>query len=295
VLNHRKTICLISFSPICRDSRVLRQIKYLAPYYDLTIIGYGEPHPDWKQLPNVRWLSLQPGKPKFYWAFLYLLLGKIYTQAYERWYWLKPPHRKALEFLNTLRPDVIYANEWDSLPLAARAASLQDIPIVFDAHEYTPGQYQASGSLKKWLVPPAIRYLMKKYSPKVTASFTVSEAIAEKLKQEFRLNPIVVLNAPEYHEIPQHKLDPEKIRLIHHGIAQRNRHLEKMIQALALCDHRYELSFMLVEHDNGYIQALQKLTNEIAPGRVLFLEPVSPEDKYPSPVRYWLLLIRAGS
>lgn len=273
----KKSICLLSFSPIHRDSRVLRQIKYLAPYYDLTVIGYGEAHPDWKRFPSLHWLPVQPSKLKFFLAFFYLLLGKIYPQSYERWYWLKPQHRQALEYLRLLHFDAIYANEWDSLPLAVRAASPLKTPIIFDIHEYTPGQYKASGLLKKWLLLPAVKYLMRRYSTEVTASITVSEPIADRLKQEFQLNPFVVLNVPDYQEPPAHQMDPNKIKMIHHGIAQRNRHLECMIQTLALCDHSYHLYFMLVEHDHGYVKELQELAEKIAPGRVHFKDPVSPE------------------
>jgi hypothetical protein len=40
-MKSRPTICIISFSPIARDARVLRQIDYLAPHYDLAVLGHG--------------------------------------------------------------------------------------------------------------------------------------------------------------------------------------------------------------------------------------------------------------
>ena len=50
-----KSICIISMSPVARDIRVLRQIKYLAPYYNLTVIGYGQPHPSWSNMDSIVW------------------------------------------------------------------------------------------------------------------------------------------------------------------------------------------------------------------------------------------------
>lgn len=273
----RKSICLISFSPIERDSRVLRQIKYLAPHYDLTVIGYGKPHAEWRQLPNIRWVPVQRLKPKIHLVLLYLLLGKIWLPAYERWYWLKPQHHQAYRYLQSAQYDAIYANEWDSLPLAANAVTSQKIPIIFDAHEYTIGEYRNVGILKKWLVPSAIAYLLRKYLPNVTASITVGETIAKKYVQEFGINPIVVLNVPGFAPISHRKVDPTNLKLIHHGVAKRGRHLENMIRALSLCDQRFTLYFMLIEHDNGYIKDLKILANKIAPGRVQFIDPVSPE------------------
>ena len=49
----RKRICILSFSHVYRDSRVLRQVEFLAPYYDISVIGFGE-------LPGrgVEWLPI---------------------------------------------------------------------------------------------------------------------------------------------------------------------------------------------------------------------------------------------
>lgn len=273
----RKSICLLSFSPIDRDSRVLRQIKFLAPHYDLTIVGYGKPHPQWQHLPTVRWLTVEPMKPKTYLVLFYLLLGKIWSKAYEHWYWLKPHYRQALDRLKSFYFDAILANEWDSLPIAMSIKGGSNCPILFDAHEDTIGQHRSAGILKSWLFTPAIKFLMKESAYSIAASTTVVESIAKKLNQEFGLSPIVILNTPEYQEVPNHKLVPTRIRMIHHGIAQRNRHLEDMIYALALCEQRYELCMMLIEHDKGYIKELKNLASKIAPGRVSFVEPVSPE------------------
>ncbi len=57
-----KNVCIISFSPIYRDARVLRQIKYLSTRYGLTVIGYGKPHPNWAEVEKIHWISLDlPG------------------------------------------------------------------------------------------------------------------------------------------------------------------------------------------------------------------------------------------
>jgi hypothetical protein len=37
---------------------VLRQIEYLSAHYDWAVIGYGKPHPRWKDVPGVYWIQL---------------------------------------------------------------------------------------------------------------------------------------------------------------------------------------------------------------------------------------------
>jgi len=54
----RKSICIISFSPIARDARVLRQIKTLSPHYNLTVIGYGSPPKEWADARTITWKLL---------------------------------------------------------------------------------------------------------------------------------------------------------------------------------------------------------------------------------------------
>jgi hypothetical protein len=38
------------------------------------------------------------------------------------WYWSKKPYQQALEYVLQSRCDAILANDWDSLPVAVKAA-----------------------------------------------------------------------------------------------------------------------------------------------------------------------------
>ncbi len=118
-----------------------------------------------------------------------------------------------------------------------------------------------------------IIYFLRKYAPAVDASTTVAPAIAEKYRQEFGLDPIVVLNCPEKMDLQPRPVDPGCIRLIHHGMAQRGRRLEIMIEAIALADPRYRLHLMLLG-DPAYIGELQAQTGRVAPDRITFHPPV---------------------
>ena len=276
----RKRICILSFSPINRDARVLRQIKYLSKDYDLNVIGYGEPDPYWENVQNIKWHVLQmPVSP---WieklkGLMLLTLGRLKTSFYDRWYWRKGHHRLALDIATANKCDAYHANDWEALPVAAEASEKTNARLVFDAHEYAPLELE-----NRWYWKPffqqAIIYFIKKYASQVSASMTVAPLISIRYSKEFMLHPIVVFNTPEYVPLPTRKADFAHIRLIHHGGAIRDRKLEGLIETIALCDSRYSLHFMLLNNDTSYSKHLKKLANELAPGRITFHHPVKPEE-----------------
>ena len=276
----KKSICIISFSPIYRDARVLRQIKYLSPFYHLTVIGYGEPHPRWNNVNTIDWNVVKiPERSVLSIAIeaVQLAFGRFKISFFEKWYWTKRHHRTAFEMAISIKCDAYHANDWEALPVAAEAARKVNAPIVFDAHEYAPLELE-----NRWywrFFKPAIIYFIHKYAPQVKFSITVASLISDRYKKEFGLDPTVILNAPEFTPTPWSKdIDFNNIRLIHHGGAIKDRKLEKMIRILPLCDPRYSLHFMLISNGAKYLKDLKKLANELAPGRVTFNEPVPPEE-----------------
>lgn len=321
----KKTICIISLSPIYRDARVLRQIKYLSPHYNLTVVGYGPPHPDWKDVPSVQWVSLDPKAyweqkqsaqsssdakslaeavcsfkkklpPAVRWAkgrlidanldkirqkinFIKLgVLARLFLPIYERHYWKK--YARVFKKIVAIPCDAYHANDWVTLPMAAESAKQNNARVVCDLHEYAPLQYEYKPGWKQ-TDAPMITYFLKKYAPFLAASSTVGAYIAERYTQEYGqdgLTPMVIFSAPEYQEVPHKEPDPQNIKLIHHGGSMRARRLELLIEALALCDQRYSLHFMLVDVTEGYTDELKLLAQKIAPGRVFFHPPARPEE-----------------
>jgi len=309
-----KKICILSFSPIRRDARVLREIKGLSPYYDLTVIGYEGPHPDWTNDSNINWHSLgnletldhskDPGErasrrrqgfnelfgvkqlTKFIkylvqrirvpFNYLAMFSGGVCHSVYEYWYWKQPRHVKAFELASQSSWGIIHANDWEALPVAAEAAKARNAKVIFDAHEYAPLELEHR-RLWKIIYKPAVIYFIRKYASQVNASITVAPLISERYREEFGLSPIVVLNAPEREPIRHRSTMTQAIRLVHHGGAFPDRRLEKMIETLSFCDPRFELHFLLVASQSGYLDRLKKLAKKRTPGRIFFHDPVAPE------------------
>nr|PZN54535.1 MAG: hypothetical protein DIU68_10295 [Chloroflexota bacterium] len=270
----RQRICIIGYSPIHRDARILRQIEYLSPDYDLTVIAHGEPV---AAFPDVTWRFV-PRANRFenLLTLVFLAAARLLPFLYETWYWQKRRNRLALRYAIESRPNAIHANDWSALPAAVEAARQTEAKVVLDLHEYAPRQ-----SSDWWwvlLFAPAIWYLLRKYAPQVDASMTVCSPIAEAYRRDFGLDPIVVMNAPRFTAVDgeRHATDGACIRLIHHGAAARQRGLEVMIDAVALAGVRFRLDFMLVPTDRAYLEELKQRARRLAPDRVHFLDPVPP-------------------
>lgn len=266
----RKRICIISYSPIKHDARVLRQITYLAPHYDLTVIGFGD-HPD---VPGVKW-HLFPYRDSFLSKLIrnsLQTIGRVIPAAYDLLELCRERYWKTLQAVD---PDThaVLADDLTALAVAAHAARRTGAKLVFDAHEFSPLE-QETPKFKR-LETPNRTYLLRKYAQRADATMTVCTPIAERYAREFGFRPLVVMNAPKQVITPDHTVDPDHIRLIHHGTYSPDRGLEAMIHALALADPRFELYFMLVATD-AELDALRRLADEVTPGRVFFLPPVTP-------------------
>jgi glycosyltransferase involved in cell wall biosynthesis len=298
----RKSICILSFSYIAQDARVLRQVKYLSPLYDLIVIGYGPPHKGFTDSTQIKWIQLgkqeQQVIPRLkkalkdhdfknihFWKRIVNMVnhrynkilqkaGKRFPYAKEAWYKRQDYYREATYYSVNTQCHAYHANDWNTLPIAAEAARRNKASLVLDLHEYAPLEYEEA---PHWETQKRfITYILNKYSSQVKITITVAEPIAERYRDEFGFDPIVIMNAPEKIPVPVHIADNNSIKLLHHGGASRLRNPDLMIETIARCDERYSLHFMLLQ--NEYVEELEDMAEKLAPGRVFFHNPVPPED-----------------
>jgi glycosyltransferase involved in cell wall biosynthesis len=284
---HDHSICIIAFSTIRNDARVLRQIKYLLPHYDVIVVGFGDPQEEWPTRHPIRWYPVDtPGSssPESFLSRIWrralnsliLILGRCRPSFYERWYWSKRHHRQALEYAIQSHCDALLANDWEALPVAVEVATRTGAKLVFDSHEYAPLEF---GNRPPWrfFFRPAIVHFLRSCSCQIDASVAAWPAISERYKQEFGLEPLVLLNTPESVALREKPVDFNHVRLVHHGVAIRGRGLENMIKVLAASHPRFRLHFILINRDPGYLDELKGLVEKWAPGRIVFEDPVRPE------------------
>jgi hypothetical protein len=180
--------------------------------------------------------------------------ARLLARRYQRLYWTHPAHIEAFKRLRYLRVDAVIANDLDTLPLALRTGS----PVVFDAHEYAPGQFL---ELARWrlVIAPYVRWQCRRYIPRAASMTTVGEAIADAYNADTGVRPVVVTNAPPRADLTPTRVH-EPIRILHHGTAQRGRGLKEMIQLGEMLDTRFTIDFVLVEGSRGYREELIRRT-----------------------------------
>lgn len=273
----KKRICIISFSDVRSDGRVLRQIKYLAPHYELYVIGYGH-RPSVEHA--VKWYPIEHSHRRFDKGLMLILLvaARLIPSLYNLAYWSRRHYCDAVNLAAAAAADLYYANEWAAVPIAVEAAQKNGARVIYDAHEYSPLEREED---KFWMsfFSPLIVYILRRFSQHIDASITVALPIAETYSRNFDLNPFVVLNTPDLPlvDLPSRNFTGV-LQIVHHGSAQRSRHIQSMIEAVGQCQRDVLLELFLVATEPDYIDELHSLSERIAQGQVHFHDPVSPPD-----------------
>ncbi len=259
-------ILILSFSAIRSDPRVMRQVRLLEGKAHLTIAGFGAaPDADCDFVEIVRGTatSVQRGL----WA------AKLLLGAFESYVWKRPEVQSGLQALGRRQFDLIIANDVAALPLALKVAG--GAPVLADAHEYSPKEFD-DRFLWRLLFGRYQDYLCRTYLPRASAVTTVCEGIANAYRDNYRVSPEVVLNAPAFRSIHPSAVTPGQVRMVHHGAALRARHLELMIDLMASLDDRFALDLILVESDARYMRELRE--RAASNDRIRFVQPVRMED-----------------
>ena len=137
------------------------------------------------------------------------------------------------------RPDLIYANDLDTLPAAAWAAQVCHVPFVYDAHEVYVDEHPALRANTR----RARAYAEAHYCRQAAAVLTVNDLIARDLQQRYGLAlPAVVRNLPrlspgDIAKPPAERPmgDPGTLHVLYHGahIGQSQHGVDDLLRALA--------------------------------------------------------------
>jgi len=251
-------ILILSYTDARRDPRVLRQIKALRDRYALTVAGLGVP-----ELDGVRFVPIERGKKKSLgeaYRALCLLLG-VNGPARRRFF-LRKHHSEDARY------DLVICNDAEPLPLAFSLAG--SAPVLFDAHEYYPLEFESSLKWRRFM-QRHLTALCRQFIPRCAAMMTVSQGIAERYQAEFGARPVVIRSAPDYHDAVPSPIAEGRVRLVHHGAANRDRGLEQMLDAVRLLDGRFSLDLYLVGDPADVAQLKGRAAD--AP-RIVFQQPV---------------------
>ncbi len=232
-----KKILIIVFNTVKTDVRVLRQIETLKGKYSITLVSYGG-----KEIAGISMIDIP--KVKMTLVRKMLGVGFLLSRMYDQAYWQIYNYKNVIDKKLFRDFDLILANDIETFPLAFEIQKLNGAKILFDAHEYAIKQFEND---RRWriLFKGFNYYLSKSYIPLVDGMITQNQLFADEFKNEFGVTPEIMTNAPEYSEIEPHRTDPDQIKIIHHGIYNTTRKIEKLLKVITLLPDNYSLYLML--------------------------------------------------
>lgn len=275
-------VLILSYSDLSRDARVLRQINELRQSYIVSTgakVASGLESGSFTRMVPEETFHLGFPKPlrKAYSAFIIgrtVLMRSLKSQ--EHIYWT-PYRKRTLTALAKVPADLIIANDIETLPLAIRLASNQkhQSKVIFDAHEFSPGQHDGDAQWMK-LIKPLNLYLCKTYMPQADHCFTVSPTIAEAYAELTGVRPSLLTNAPHYVDRSPASCSGNVVELVHHGGASPQRQTLELVQMMDLLGNDYRLNLFLVSSDMAYLQQVRNACSERH--NVVFNDPLPPEE-----------------
>lgn len=238
----RRTLLILSFSPIVSDARLLKQIAVFRDDYDIVTCGYG-PTPD-----GVREHITIPDELAV-WRYPRLL---VILRQYRRAYRGNAAIAAATRALAGRTFDVAIANDVDAMGVVLSAAVRDGIHA--DLHEYAPRQHEELLRFRLF-VKPFIEWMCRRHVARADSWTTVSAGLARAYEKRFGFRAEVVTNAAPYvvtEPTPGHR----PLRLVHSGAALRNRHLGVLVDGV-LAAQEATLDLYLTPNDPGYLQELR--------------------------------------
>ncbi len=259
------------------DPRVSRQVRWLLDEgWTVDTIALGETldgvRTHYGIAPQARWTSGRIGR-----GVMYAALPERRKHGVLR---TDRVPKAAIRSISDGAYDLVVLNDIDFLPWLGDPRIFSDgaarTRVHVDLHEYFP-QRLPPGSRLRIGVDSQHRWVRSFIGhPRITTRSTVASAIADAYVEEFGFDrPGVVRNAPPFVDQDPSPVDPGRIRLVHHGVAQWKRGLRELVAAMRLAPAGYELTFMLAGSD-AVIEELRASAADI-PDRVRIVPPVPME------------------
>lgn len=254
---------LLSFSNLTADARILRQIELFKDEYQITTCGYG-PAPEGVSA------HLRIPDELVYWKYPRL---PLMLRQYRFAYFHSPVISFAYPLLKQRDFDVIWANDFDTIPLAF--ALNPRLGVHADLHEYFLSADNRPLRFRLFFQPFRV-WVLRKYLPLCRSVTSVTPTIAEHYQRLAHKSVGVVVNAAPYEDYsptPVH----EPIRLVHVGATMPERGLEEIVEAVATCDANVKLDCYLVPGDIALLNQLKDMAST-SKGKVRILDPVPHTD-----------------
>ena len=147
-------------------------------------------------------------------------------------YWSFPHFQMLYNQARLVTPDIWLANDWDTLPIAARLADETGVPFGYDSHEFAISEYEQR-MVWRVLQRPMIANIEAGLIHRAAVVSSVSPGISRALAEIYKLArpPITIFNSPRWEETP-FRATLEPARVLYHGTVAPGRGLEETVQSV---------------------------------------------------------------
>lgn len=248
------TVLVLSFSPIGRDARVLKQVRLLENDYRVVTCGYeASPSDDVEHIEIPADARVDNPYGRF-----------VSLRQYSLAYWRLAGVQWVREALAGRRFDVIIANDVQAVPIALALRPRDG--VLADLHEYWPRLHEENWAWMRW-ISPYYRWMCRKYVRRADAVTTVSPGLAKEYEREFGFAPEVVTNATPFADLQPSSVDAP-LRLVHSGAGLRNRDLGLMVDAVNRSTADVTLDLYLTPNHPDYLDDLRRQAEESGRARL---------------------------
>lgn len=256
-------ISIVVSNSLKKDPRVIKQIKIAKQNgYEVQFVGYSDRFTD-KQFLNeigVRYDLVELGDD---------YIGKLRSPIKKiKRLFLRP--QMAIDYICDFNPDIIHANDFDTLGLARGASKKCNAKLIYDSHEVFAENIGIANKkfLKNYIILRE-KFLVKK----IDAMISVSNSAAEYFKEKYRIKrPTVITNCPLKNTIPLKEKIKDSFEVVYQGLMVEGRGYEEFVMAAKNIDDG--IRFVL----RGYGSIEGKLKNLIKENKleqkIVFDEPV---------------------
>lgn len=246
---------------LVKDPRVQREALYASQKgNDVTVIGVSDSFYDknfYKDLPyNVCICSInQKYREKLKSSYMKFLRFTI-------------PNIKMIKECKRIKPQIIHANDFDTLPAAYIASKLIKSKVVYDSHEIYTGNPALSN---KPFIKKVLQLIESFLIRRVKAVCSVSHAAAQKLSEMYNISiPYVVTNCSLYVDEDKLPAKHNRFEVLYQGRITAHRGYEEFVCSASLVPP--EVSLLV----RGYGEVKEKLKEIIKNNNIVNVELCNP-------------------
>jgi len=195
-----------------------------------------------------------------------------------------------------LKPDIIHANDLDTLTVGYILSKLLKTKLIFDSHELwlLGNKYDHSSKLRKWWW----RFIQKKLISEVDKLIVTTEYRGELLKKQYNLKNInVIHNCPKYVEVKksdvlrqEYGIPTDNVILLYQGLLTEKRGIFAIVDAIKSIGKVITI-FMGMGNDKKKLE--EYIVEKQLEGRMFVKDAVAPNElqKYTSSADIGLQLL----